>query len=198
MAVFWILGPAFLLVGLYLLWYSGQTRRKIRRFSLENRLDYRKDAGRLSEILDTTFELDRPGLVRTFSGIRDVVDCGDTVALFRGVELLDLNVHGSADHSHHARVAVTFETSGDDDLFLLIDPDARCRSVLGRTLDPDLETLTAIREVVEGRPPRCPLSLTLRSGRGLLYLEPTVTGSVKPEDLEYLMRTARMLKSKLP
>jgi hypothetical protein len=196
MTIFWILVPIFLAVGLYLVWYSRRTRRMISDFASAKNLTYHGgDDGQLAAVLDEALRFERPGVVRSFGQIRDIVYDDDTVVLFRTVELLDLSPYGSSQSTHQGRVAATFEVSDRHDLFVLVHPDLQCQSRVGSESAIPEEDVATIRGALEKRPPRCPLSVTLKRGRGLVYLEPRVTGNVKPEDLNYLIATGRDLRA---
>jgi hypothetical protein len=195
MTVFWLLVPIFVAVGVYLIWYSRRTRRLVVDFARGKGLQYHQsDGGQLAGVLDSALSLEQPGLVRSFDRIRDIVYDQDTIALFRTVELLDLNPHGTSESTHHSRVAVTFEVPQQHDLFALVSPDLGCRSRLGSASGVPEEAVGMIRNALQGRPPRCPLSVTLKRGRGLVYLEPLVTGSVRSEDLDYLIAVGRAIR----
>jgi hypothetical protein len=196
MTIVWILVPIFVGVGLYLIWYSRRTRRMILDFARAKNLRYRGgDGGQLAAALDEAMRFERPGLVRSFGQIRDMVYGDDTVVLFRTVELLDLSFYGPSQNTHQGRVAATFEVSDRHDLFVLVHPDLRCQSRLGSESAVAEGDIAIIRGVLEERRPRCPLSVTLKRGRGLVYLEPRVTGSVKSEDFDYLIATGRDLRA---
>lgn len=196
MTIFWILVPIFLALALYLIWYSRRTRRLISDFARAKNLRYRRgDDGRLAAALDEALRFEQPGLVRSFGQIRDIVYDDDTVVLFRTVELLDLSPYGSSQTTHQSRVATTFEVSDRYDLFVLVHPDLHWQSRLGSGSAVPKEDVAVIRGVLEKRPPRCPLSVTLKRGRGLVYLEPRVTGSVKSKDLDYLIATGQGLRA---
>jgi hypothetical protein len=196
MTVFWILVPLFVAVGAYLVWYSRRGRRLVMAFAREKGLRYRPgDDGQLAAALDEALGFDEPGLVRSFGQVRDIVYDRESVQLFRTVELLDLNRYGTSQSTHYSRVAVTFEVSPDLELFALVSPDLRCQSRLGSDSSVPQEPVTVIRSVLENQRPRCPLSVTLKRGRGLIYLEPLVTGNVRPEDLEYLIAIGRGLRT---
>jgi hypothetical protein len=196
MSIFWILAPIFVAVGVYLLWYSRRSRRLVQEFARARSLRYRpNDDGQLAAALDAALSLEQPGLVRSFGQIRDIVSDKDSVILFRTVELLDLSPYGSSTTPHHSRVAVTYDVAQGHDLFALVSPDLHCQSMLGSESGATAKVVAILQGVLKERPPRCPLSVTLKRGRGLIYLEPRVTGSVRPEDLEYLIATARSLRA---
>jgi hypothetical protein len=196
MTVFWILLPLFAALGVYLVWYSSRARRLVEAFARARGLRYeRRDDGQLAAALDSALGFEEEGLVRAFDRVQDIVHQGDSVALFRAVELLDLSPYGTAQSTHFSRVGVTFEVSGEHDVFVLVSPNLMIQSRLGSERAGPEKTVELIRSLFSERPPRCPLSITLKRGRGLVYLEPYVTGSVKAEDLDYLVVAGQSLRS---
>jgi hypothetical protein len=195
MKVFWILAPLLLGLALYLLWYTRRTRQLIAQFTGTHGLTYRKvDDGELGSALDAAFGLEGPGQIRTFGQIRDIVDTKDGIVLFRTVELLDLSAHGTSQSTHYSRVAVTYPASAEHDLFVLVGPNLECRSRFGGDSRVPESAVGVIRSSLDGWTPRCPMSLTLNKGRGVMYLEPLVTGAVRAEDLDYLVAAGRRLR----
>lgn len=198
MTVFYVLIPLFVAVGVYLIWYSRRARRLMMAYARENGVRYRReDEGQLAAMLDKALGFEEPGLVRSFGQVGDIVDDKDSVQLFRTVELLDLSRYGTGQSTHFSRVAATSPASTDIELFAVVSPDLRCQSRLGSGGGVPQQGAAVIQSVLAHRRPRCPLSVTVKGRRALLYLEPHVTGSVKPEDLEYLAGVGRRLRAAL-
>lgn len=195
--VFWALGAAFLAVGVHLFLFGRRRRKMLHRFARGHALSYDPDpSDALEEEMNRAFRLDEVGFVRAFMRVRDTVGDG-RIRVFRCVELLDLDRWGSGQNPHHNRIAALFPA----------DPALRHWSMHGRDahrLDgvvPKGHMDPAVSERVEAtlseHPPRCPISLTVSGGLGLLYLEPTMVGSETEADVEYLFTLADELARRL-
>lgn len=190
-----VLVPLFLAVGVWLLVYSRRRRRMMTTFAARHGLAHRPaDDGSLEEVLDRVFALPRP-FARAFSRIRDVVE-GDGVRLFRCTELLDLSRHGAAQNTHAGRIAALVDVGGASEAFLRVRRDGTLVPVLpGTHADPaGNPELEGLRRELSRNPPPHTLSVSLSGGNLLLYLEPGLTGSEKPGDVEYLFRLATGLR----
>ncbi|MGH7314448.1 MAG: hypothetical protein ACREJV_14835, partial [Candidatus Rokuibacteriota bacterium] len=106
LAIFVILGIAFVAVGLHLILYSKRRAAAIRRFAESQGCTYKaRDDGTLENQLGNAFGIGESGYIRTFGQVRDIVSLPNGT-IFRAVELMDLNPHAAAVNSHHARAAV--------------------------------------------------------------------------------------------
>ena len=108
--VAWILIPVFLVVGLYLIWYSQRRKQMVEAFANEHQLRMcpeRKDE--IQARLDASFTLEG-GLIRSFSQLSSLVD-GRGIWIFRAVELLDLDQHAKSYVTHFNRIVALFDIS---------------------------------------------------------------------------------------
>jgi hypothetical protein len=193
----WILGVLVLAVGVHLYFYNRRRRALIRDFAKRRGLDHHPEGDpALEESLENAFDFGEVGLTRTLGRIRDIVRGEKGLVIFRATELLDLNPHGATEFAHHGRIAVSFPTVSEGELFVVVSPqlhyDNRHPTRTDYNGDP---TFRVLKRVLERKPPPHTLSVTVTRGRVLLYLEPLVTGSEKPEDLKYLFRLARALRA---
>jgi hypothetical protein len=195
MLAFWILVPVFAALGIYLWWFSRRLSALLGDFAAENgySLSDRAEPD-LETTLSDSFDLEEDGLTRSFERIRDIVRTDDGILLFRAVELLDTNPYGSSENSHNVRVVVLVDIDAGFDLFALVSPNGRIQNRLGGRLDADDETVAGILDVIDESPPRCPISITVRDGTVLMYLEPRVAGQVLRNDLDYLLDVGRGLR----
>ncbi len=198
MTVAMILVPAFVLVGLWLLIYSRRRSRMLKSFATRHALVYRPgEDGGLEQELNRAFALPLP-LGRDFSRVRDIAE-GEGVRLFRVTEALDLNPYGQAQNTHFGRIAVFMAADTDADLFFRTRGPRKIDFVLpGETGRNQADgTFRTLRQILADNPPPCTLSVTIRNGRFLAYLEPLVTGGEKEPDLGYLYRLATMIRQAL-
>ena len=83
MMVFWILVPAFVAVGVHLIWYSGRVRRMVADFARARGLTYRsRDDNRFETVLGEALKFDEPGLVRSFGQFRDIVQDNNALTVW--------------------------------------------------------------------------------------------------------------------
>ena len=195
MDVLLILAPIFALVGLWLFIYSRRRRRLVRTFGDSKGLSYRReDDGTLEQSLNRAFNLAAP-LGRSFYSIRDIVE-GQGISLFRVTEALDLSYYGMPQNTHFSRIAVLFATEKDPDLYYLAKNSQEITPILPKdsskiAADP---VFSNIKQLIKDHPPPHVLSVTVMRKKVLLYLEPTLTGSEKDRDLDYLFDMAKRIK----
>ena len=184
--VFAILGVAFVAVGIHLFLYSRRVSRRIRRYAEGRGLSYRpRDDEGLETTINDNFEIPEKGLTQNFGRLRDTVRFDDSV-LFRAVELLDLNPWGSAANPHAARVAVLFDLDGAPDGIFTISPSLAVNRRYPLEGTDQSGRLAELLRTPAVEPPPHPLTISLRNGRAIAYLEPLVAGSVKETHLDYL------------
>ena len=119
--MWWLLILLLVAVGVYLLWYAKRRKKMLETFAQARGLTIRPElASSIQQTLDHYFSLEDPGVVRSFCQLAGIVD-GDTVRLFRAIELLDLSPHSSASSTHFSRIAALFEVSTEYDDFFLLD-----------------------------------------------------------------------------
>lgn len=192
--LFSILGLAFAGVGIHLYLYSRRVSRRIRQFARDRGLTWRpRDDENLEATINTAFDLPETGLVQNFSRIRDIVRFDDSV-LFRGTELLDLTPYGSATNPHASRVTVLFDLTGVPEGIFMVMPSLEVRQRYPLEGPNNSDTIAGIFRSPEIEPPPHPLSLSLKNGHALAYLEPLVVGSVSDTDLEYLIKLTENLQ----
>ncbi|NIR31028.1 MAG: hypothetical protein GWN84_17265 [Gammaproteobacteria bacterium] len=192
--VWLILVPLFLGVGLWLLIYSHRCSRRLKGFAQKHGLAYRpKDEGGLEAKLSRAFRL-KPPYGRAFFRIRDIVS--DTkVTIARLTEALDLSRHGTPQSTHHARIAAFFRAREAADLYFRVTRDGKyVWSHPERDAPRNDRHFEAAFDAIASQPPPHPLSVTCMNGQGLVYLEPTLVGSEKEPELEYLLALARKLR----
>jgi hypothetical protein len=197
MLVFWILGPLFAALGLYLLWYSRRRRRMLEAFAGKHRLriqpGYRE---KLQETLDGAFSLEGEGLVRSLSQLSSIVD-GGSVRIFRTIELLDLNPYAQSYTTHYNRIAALFEIPAGHDEFFLLDKSMQASRMLPGAGTPAPEVVDLARRAAVSCSARHPLSVTLARGHGLIYFEPLVVGGESLGDVDSLYCIAKQLHDAL-
>lgn len=184
--VFILLGVAFAAVGVHLVVYSRRRAGVVRAFAESRGYPYDdRDDGSLELQLERTFGIEDAGCARAFSQLRDIV-CLPRGRLFRAVELMDLNPHGSVHDPHHARAAVIFPAEPEWSGVFAVTSDLSVHQRYPRENGPATAQLPRLfRQAGISSPPQ-PLSLTFMRGQGLAYLEPAVTGSVTETHLTYL------------
>jgi hypothetical protein len=188
--VFVILVPIFALVGIWLFIYSRKRSGLLKDFAKKRGLTYQgEDEGSYEQILNQAFGLEAP-LARGFSGVKDIVTDHE-ITLFRVTELLDLSPYGISQNTHYGRIAVLFDAPKEPDLFFEIKKQSEYRIIPPeKNLRADKYFL-ALLKVIDLHPPPHTLSLTMKQGKALLYLIPTVTGSEKETDLDHLYDLAK-------
>lgn len=193
-----LLVPAFVAVGLWLLYYTRRRRRLMRRVAHRHGfVHHERDRLGLEARLNRALSLQTPR-ARSFSAFRDIVQA-DGVTLFRATELLDLSRHGQAQNTHFGRIAATFETPPEADFHVLADRNGGLSNLDPARGRPDGDAwLHRLERVLADSPPPHALSVTARDGVGLAYLEPRVTGSESERDVEYLWRFARAYAASAP
>jgi hypothetical protein len=183
MLVWWILVPLFAVVALYLIWYSRRRKRMLEAFAVNRNLSVRPELEKdLQETLDKCFSLEGDGIVRSFGRVSSVVD-GGSIRLFRTVELLDLNPHGTSQSTHFTRTAALFDVSPDYTECFVLDTagTANCLLPGAEAVAPDLAD--ACRRIAASCGARHDLFVSMERGKGLLYLSPLVTGGESMDDL---------------
>jgi len=197
--VFYILVPAFLLVGLWLIYYNMKKSELLRRFAAKRGLAYSKKAPGLDEELDRVFRLETP-FARAFMLVRDVITDGRT-RLMRLTELLDLSPYGTPQNTHFRRIPVYFPAPAGPDLILGFNHgvpggsgEPRVMYPVGTDVSGD-ERVKRLQELVSKMPPPHPLTVTLMGGRALAYLEPLMVGSEGESEADYLLEFARKFRS---
>jgi len=195
--VFWILAPLFVAVGLYLFWYSRRRKKMLEAFAkihqLRIRPEYEKE---LQRTLDTCFTLKDEGLVRSFGQLSSLVD-GESIWLFRAVELLDLNPHAQSYSTHFARIVALFDISKDHDEFFVLDKSFHANKRLSGSKSPNPNVIEISKQIAKSCKARHPLSMTLTRGHGLIYFEPSVTGGETINDVNSLYCIAKNMCEKL-
>jgi len=195
--VFWILVPLFMAVGLYLFWYSSRRKKMIETFAkmqqLRIRPEYEKE---LQKTLDIYFTLKDEGLVRSFDQLSSLVG-GDSIWIFRAVELLDLNPHAQSQSTHFPRIAALFGISANHDEFFILDKSMQPRQRLPRSTQTNPNVTEITMQIAKSCSARHPLSVTLTRGHGLIYFEPLVTGGETISDVNSLYCIAKKMCEKL-
>jgi hypothetical protein len=195
--VFWILVPLFAAVGFYLFWYSRRRKKMVEKFAKIHRLRIRPEYEKeLQQTLDTFFSLKDDGLVRSFGQLSSLVK-GESVWLFRAVELLDLNPHAQSYTTHFPRIVALFETSTAYEEFFVLDTSMQARQRLPGSESPNIKVIETARKTALSCKVRHPLSVTITRGHGLIYFEPLVTGGETINDVNSLYCAAREINEKL-
>lgn len=195
--VFWILVPLFVALGLYLFWYSRRRKKMIATFAkmhqLRSRPEYDKE---LQKTLDNCFSLKEEGLVRSFEQLSSLVG-GDSIWLFRAVELLDLNPLAQSQSTHFPRIAALFDISVNYDEFFIMDRSMQPRQRLPESTltNPNVAEIT--KQIAKSCDARHALSVTLTRGHALIYFEPLLTGGETVNDVNSLYCIAQKLYEKL-
>ena len=195
--VFWILVPLFMAVGLYLIWYSRRRKKMLEAFAKAHQLCIRPEHEKeLQKTLDSCFSLNDKGLVRSFGQLSSLVG-GESIWLFRAVELLDLNPHAQSDSTHFSRIAALFDISTDHDEFFVLDKSMQASKRLPRSKSPNPNVIEISKRIAKSCKARHLLSMTLARGHGLIYFEPLVTGGEKISDVNSLYCIAKNMSEKL-
>jgi len=184
--VFVVLGAAFAGVAIHLLLWSRRQSRLVRRFARERGLDYRAGgSSRLEDAVNACAAMEETGIVRAFSGLRDVVSL-DGGTLFRATELLDLNPWGSPQNTHQKRTAVFFRAPEAPAGIFFVTPTLSVEQRYPRGGSAAEQVRSHLEQAGIPAPP-CTLSLSLAPGGGIAYLEPAITGALSRRHLEYLV-----------
>jgi hypothetical protein len=195
--VFWILVPLFVAVGLYLFWYSRRRKKMLEAFAkmhqLRIRPEYEKE---LQKTLDICFSLKDEGLVRSFGQLSSLVD-GDSIWLFRAVELLDLNPHARSYTTHFPRIVALFDTSTDHEAFFILNKSMQVSQRLPRLKSPNTKVIEIARRAAASCKTRHTMSVTVTRGHGLIYFEPLVTGGETISDVNSLYCIAKNMYENL-
>lgn len=195
--VFWILVPLFVAVGLHLILYSRRRKKILAVFANEHQFfinpEYEKE---LQMKLDNCFTLEGEGLVRSFGQLSSLVE-GESVWLFRAVELLDVNPHAQSCSTHFNRIAAIFDLSNDHDEFFLLDKSMQASQKLPKSKPANPEIIEIAKQTVVSCEARHTLSITLKHGHGLIYFEPLVTGGETNADVNSLYCIAKTMSEKL-
>jgi len=195
--VFWILVPLFVAIGLYLIWYSRRRKKMLEAFAKMHQLRIRPEYGKeLQEALDTFFSLEEDGLVRRFGQLSSLVE-GESVWLFRAVELLDRNPHARSSSTHFPRIVALFETSTAHEAFFILDKFMQARQQLPESKPPGTKVAEIVKQTATACKARHPLSVTVTRGHGLIYFEPFVTGGETINDVNSLYCVAKGVCEKL-
>jgi hypothetical protein len=195
--VFWILVPLFVAVGLYLLWYSRRRKKMIQMFAKIHQFRIRPEVEKeLQKTLDTFFSLKDDRLVRSFGQLSSLVE-GESIWLFRAVELLDLNPHAQSYTTHFSRIVALFETSTEHEEFFMLDKSKQAKQRLPRLKSPNTKIAEIVKLTAASCKARHPLSVTITRGHGLIYFEPLVTGGETIGDVNSLYCVAKGMCEKL-
>jgi len=183
-------------VSIHLYFYGRRRRAMLEKFARNKGLKYSsKDLNdQLADELTEKLKFNDYGRARGFSRIRDIGTDGE-VSIFRCIQLLDTAKYGNSNQSHNSSICVTFNVPEALDLFVLYQGGCYFNALSRSQKIKDQNALQRVREVVGSFPPKHTLSITLRKGRGLLFLYPLVTGSEKYPELEYLFELGHRLKS---
>ena len=195
--VLWILLPLFAAVGLYLLWYSRRKKKILEAFAGAQQLPFSPELeAELQATLDRCFPLQDSGLIRSFGQLSSIIDAGP-VRMFSAVELLDLNPHAQASSTHFSRIAALFKVPADIDEYFLLERTGQVNTVLPTVKTPAANITELTRQAAATCRAEHTLSVTLKNGYGLIYLEPLVTGGETLTDIEALYAIARKMHKTL-
>jgi hypothetical protein len=195
--VFWILVPLFVAVGLYLIWYSHRRKKMLEAFAQTHQLmirpEYREE---LQETLDRFLSIKNGVLVRSFGSLSSLV-YGESIWIFRAVELLDLNPQAQSYSTHFSRIVALFNISTNYEEFFILDKSMHASQRLPGSKSPDPNITDLIKRIAVSCKARHPLSVTLTRGHGLIYFEPLVTGGEIKSDIYSLYCIAKNMSEKL-
>jgi hypothetical protein len=195
--VFWILAPLFGAVGLYLIWFARHRKRMLEGFAKTHQFQIRPEyENELQKTLDSCFSLKDEGLVRRFGQLSSLVD-GESIWLFRAVELLDLNPHAQSYSTHYARIVALFDVSTDHEAFFVLDRSMQASQRRPGSKAPNPDITEIAKRIATSCEARHALSVTLTHGHGLIYFEPLVTGGETLSDVHSLYCIARNMGEKL-
>jgi hypothetical protein len=194
---FWILTPIFLAVGLHLILYSRRRKKMLASFAKTHQLNIRPEREKeLQGVLDTCFSSEDAEMLRTFGQLSSLVE-GESIFLFRTVEVLDIKPHIQSYDTHFARIVALFDVSADYDEFFLLDKSLRAMKRRPEYKDSDPKIIEISKQVTASCEGRHTLSITLRRGKGLIYFEPLVTGGETINDVNSLYCIAKKMRKKL-
>jgi hypothetical protein len=198
--IFLLLLAIFLVVGIYLFFYSKKKNAMISNFSRRRGLSYKEsDKGNIERELNDKFQflIREKGLVRSFSKVRNIATDGE-VTLFSCIELLDLNPYRRRQLSHNYRNVVIFNIPDSDYFIYTVSPQGsyKVRYPRDKNIEEE-ECFKIIQPLVESKKPRYPLTISFNKGGALIYLEPFVVGGEKEEDLEYIFDLGIKIREKL-
>jgi len=195
--VSWILVPLFGAVGLYLIWYSRRRKKMLEAFAKTHHLRIRPGYEKtVQKTLDSCFSIKDEGLVRSFAQISSVV-VGESIWLFRAVELLDLDPYAQSYSTHFPRIIALFDISTDHEEYFVLDKSMQACQRLPGSQTPNPNVTEIAKRIAASCKVRHPLSMTLVRGHGLIYLEPLVTGGETMSDINSLYCIARNMSEKL-
>jgi hypothetical protein len=187
----WILLPAFAAVGLYLVWYSRRRKQMLEAFARTHQFLLRPE--RIDELqadLDRCFTLKDEALLRSFGQLSTPVDA-ERIWIFRAVELLDLNPHAQSSSTHFSRIIVLFDVAASYNEFFVLDKSGQAQQRLSGRPVPSADVIEIAKRIVTQCAVRHAISVTLSDGRGLIYLEPSITGGETLEDVSSLYCAAK-------
>ncbi|MGA7305452.1 MAG: hypothetical protein WBW88_11280 [Rhodothermales bacterium] len=192
--IWWILGPLFIAVLIYLAWFQLKRKKMLEAFARAHQMDVRPDLrDSIQKTLDDCFKLGEGGFIRTFGQLSSIVD-GGSIRLLRAIELLDLNPRGQSSSTHFARIAALFEIGTRHDSFFVLSKSKEVRPRLGGSTAVDSAVAQAARRIAAACNARHALSVTLAQGHGLIYFEPVVTGGENRSDVESLYCIAEKMQ----
>lgn len=192
----WVVSLVVVASVLWLALHGWRQGRTVREWAAERGLRLRTRGGEPLDGRLAPFRREDEHLVRKLGRVRETVEVGDGLQVFRCEERIDLTPWVSGGGPARTRVAVLFPAAEGDETYTVFDERGRAtkdRAPGLRFADP------AVSRWIQNRlpdPPH-PLSVTLAGGRGLAYLL-TASGSVTPDDLDYLVRAARCLAREEP
>ena len=195
-AVFYILIPIFLALGIYLIIYNKKKSSMFRSISAARGMSYQnKDDGQIERMLSDKIKIEEQNYVRTISNVKDIIQHGE-IHIFRCTELLDLYKWGNPQNTHHQRVVLFFNVPQDASLFFFVNPEKREYKSMypaNKNLNED-RFFKSIKTQIEKYPPPHPISVTLSRGAAFIYLEPMIAGGEKKTDIDYLFNLGEKLK----
>jgi len=194
---FWILTPIFIAVGIHLILYSRRRKKMLELFAKKHQLNIRPEREKeVQGVLDACFSSEDAEMLRTFGQLSSLVE-GETIFLFRTVELIDIKPHIKSYDTHFSRIAALFNVSEDYDEFFLLDKSLRAMNRRPESKGPDPKIIEFSKKITASCEGRHPLSITLRRGHGLIYFEPLVTGGETINDVNSLYCIAKKMQKKL-
>ena len=195
--VAWILAPLFVAVGIYLIWYSRRRKKMLAAFAKTHQLmprpEYKEE---IQKTLDSCFSIKNGGVVRSFGQLSSIV-FGESIWIFRTVELLDLNPHSQSYSTHFSRIAVLFNILTDHDEFFILNKSGHANQRLPGSKLPDPHIAGLVKRSAVSCEARHPISVTLTGGYGLIYFDPLVTGGETKSDINSLYCIAKDMREKL-
>ena len=135
-------------------------------------------------------------MVRSFGALSSLV-YGESIWVFRAIELLDLNPHAQSYSTHFSRIVALFNTLTDYEEFFILDKSMHASQRLPGPKSPDPNITDLVNRIAVSCKARHPLSVTLTRGHGLIYFEPLVTGGEIKGDINSLYCIAKDMSEKL-